>query len=184
MNKNAIIGMTSLLVILAVGMFFLRNTSTENTLALDYTNAWYEVDGEMVELGTNGVDYFGNEVFGDFNNDGREDVIFVITKEIENQEVAYYAAAAFNLEEGYEGMNAIFLGNDILPQSTNYGDNIAIINYGENSQSASVGTIGASKFILISNTGLEQVGEQRLEASETTEETQAANETNESSTEE
>lgn len=152
-------GVTLILVALIGAIWFLTQQEAGG-LTQDYRIAQYEINGTPVTLGTNGVNYFGNEVWGDFNNDGRQDVAFLISQDIGSGKNLYYATAAFNLAEGYEGMNAVFLGENISPQSTQYGDKIVIVNYGEN-QTASVGaTIGASTFLLISDTGLEQVGHQ------------------------
>ncbi|RPI64167.1 MAG: hypothetical protein EHM50_01115, partial [Lysobacterales bacterium] len=42
--------------------------------------------------------YFGNEVRGDFNADGREDVLFLVTQETGGSGTFFYAVAAVNLE--------------------------------------------------------------------------------------
>lgn len=158
-----------LVLILLIGTFWFLNKQDVVGLAQDFQTAQYEVDGEMITLGTNGVQYFGNETWGDFNNDGREDVAFLIVRNAGNNQNLYYATAAFNLEEGYEGMNAVFLGENISPQSIQYGDKIVVVNYGENTQTASIGTVGASTFLLISNSGLEKVGYQESKTEETQE---------------
>lgn len=164
MNKNVLVGALSIVILIGIAFWFTQNQVTEeevDTLAQDYISATYELDGEAITLNTGDATYFGNETFGDFNADGREDVAFLITREVEAGQQSFYAVAALNLEEGYEGMNAVFIGNNISPQSTENGENIVIVNYGTDSQVASpeAATTGASTFILVSNTGLEIVGQ-------------------------
>lgn len=158
-----------LILIVIIGSFWFLSRKEMGGLAQDYRTAQYEINGEPITLGTNGVKYFGNEVWGDFNSDGRQDVAFLISQDVGSGKNLYYITAAFNLAEGYEGMNAVFLGENISPQSTQYGDKIVIVNYGENTQTASVGTVGASTFLLVSNSGLEQVGYQESKTGETEE---------------
>lgn len=164
MNKNVLVGALSIVILIGIAFWFTQNKTVEeeiDTLAQDYISATYELDGETITLNTGDAAYFGNETFGDFNADGREDVAFLITREVEVGQRLFYAVAALNLEEGYEGMNAVFIGNNISPQSTENGENIVIVNYGTETQVASpeAATTGASTFILVSNTGLEIVGQ-------------------------
>lgn len=164
MNKNILIGTLSLIVLIS-GALWITQGRPADALTQDYMTAKYEVEGEIFELETGDFEYFGNEVWADFNNDGREDVAFIISRSVEGMGQSFYATAAFNLEEGFEGMNAVYLGNNISPQSTNYGDNIVVINFAENNQGESFdeSSIGASTFLLVSNTGLQQVGYQSID---------------------
>lgn len=159
MNKNVLIGTLSILVLIG-GAFWLTQGEPADALTQDYKTAKYEVNGEMIELEANGFSYFGNEVWGDFNNDGRQDVSFLITQEA-GDKTLFYVTAAFNLTEGYEGMNAIFVGENILPQTTEYGQNVIVVNYGNNTEATTPeqATSMASTFFLVSNTGLEQIGQ-------------------------
>lgn len=164
MNKNVLIGALSIVILIGAIFWFTQNRVVEeiDALAQDYITAAYEVDGEMVVISADtGINYFGNETFGDFNADGREDVAFLITRDVEVGKRSFYAVAALNLEEGYEGMNAVFIGNNISPQSTENGENIIIVNYGTDTQVASpeAAMTASSTFILVSNTGLEIVGQ-------------------------
>lgn len=160
MNKNAIVKVLSLVVLIGAALW-LSQSEPVDALTEDYMTTKYELNGELVQLDTNGFEYFGNEIRGDFNNDGREDVAFVAIHTNGPGDISYYLAAAHNLEEGYEGMNTVFLGNNISPQTTEYGESIIIVNYGTTDvlTSPDQPTIGSSKFFFISNAGLEQVGE-------------------------
>lgn len=62
--------------------------------------------------------YFGNDVKGDFSSDGREDIAFLLTQEISGGSPVYYLAVALGTDQGYQGANAILLGDRISPQST------------------------------------------------------------------
>ncbi len=164
MNKNALVGVLSVMVLIGIVFWFTKNITDDekiDTLSKNYITTLYEIEDEMVFLNVGNINYFGNETFGDFNADGREDVAFLVTRDTEIGQRSFYAVAALNLEEGYEGMNAVFIGNNISPQSTENGENIVIVNYGTDSQLASPesATTGASTFILVSNTGLEIVGQ-------------------------
>jgi len=78
------------------------------------------------------VRYFGNELYKDLNDDGREDVVFLLTQETGGSGVFFYAVAALNMETGYVGSEGIFLGDRIAPQTTEPGTGkIVIINYAD-----------------------------------------------------
>jgi hypothetical protein len=103
MNKNVLVGALSIVILIGIAFWFTQNRAVEeevDTLAQDYISATYELDGETITLNTGDAAYFGNETFGDFNADGREDVAFLITREVEAGQRLFYAVAALNLEEG------------------------------------------------------------------------------------
>jgi hypothetical protein len=75
--------------------------------------------------------YFGNEARGDFNDDGRQDVAFVITGQPGGSGTFYYVVAALGAADGYVGTNAVLLGDRIAPQSTEFGGGVIIANYAE-----------------------------------------------------
>lgn len=115
----------------------------EVTKDLGYQNATYEVEGQTVRL-TNGVSeieaapgsatkiatrFFGNEAFGDLNGDGKEDVAFLITQDGGGSGTFFYLVAALNSEAGYQGTNAIFLGDRIAPQNTQIENGQIVVNY-------------------------------------------------------
>jgi heat shock protein HslJ len=148
MNKTtAIIASGIGTLILVVALLFWVNNSTdqtnvvENVTVSDFKEATYKISGVPVKL-VNGLSvvsdgestvttkYFGNEVYKDLNNDGREDVVFLLTEESGGSGVFFYAAAALNTENGYLGSEAILIGDRIAPQTTESGKgNIVIVNY-------------------------------------------------------
>jgi heat shock protein HslJ len=138
--------------IVLIGGFYVLNSYIYNEKqsvqmpAMSHKDATYVIDGNVVKL-TNGISeieaapgstskiitkYFGNEVTLDFNNDGREDVAFLLTQETGGSGTFYYVVAALNKETGYEGSQGLFLGDRIAPQSTVVVDsNLVVINYAD-----------------------------------------------------
>ncbi len=80
--------------------------------------ATYRIDGQSVTFGGD-TRYFGNELRTDLNGDGREDSIFFLTHQPGGSGTFYYVAAALQIESGYVGSEAVFVGDRIAPQSIN-----------------------------------------------------------------
>lgn len=111
-----------------------------------YKDSTYMLDGQLVTL-TDGeaesevvegseaksiTRYFGNEVVGDFNNDGLEDVAFLLSQETGGTGVFFYLVVALNTPAGYTGSHGYFIGDRIAPQSTQLGEGSSIIvNYAD-----------------------------------------------------
>lgn len=142
-----------ILVLVAVIGFFGFKKTGKQVLAQDYKNATYIIDGQPVTL-NNGLSeiaaapgsatkiitrYFGNEVKHDLNDDGREDVAFLLTQETGGSGVFFYVVAALNTPAGYVGSSATFLGDRIAPQTTEMDEgktskgtnrqNVIVVNY-------------------------------------------------------
>jgi hypothetical protein len=113
--------------------------------AQDHKNATYIIEGEDVLL-SDGIStrnilpgteakvttkYFGKDFFYDFNKDGREDVVFILTQEEGGSGVFYYLVGALNLPDGYKGSKAVFLGDRIIPESIEKGteEDLVLANY-------------------------------------------------------
>lgn len=142
----------ALLILLAIAVVIVifcprRNDISQNKQGIiGYKDAEYIIGGLPVQL-VNGVSeveiapgsaskittrYFGNEVVTDLNNDGREDVVFLLTQEMGGSGVFYYVVAALNTETGYIGSEGLLLGDRIAPQTTSKGNgNIVVINYAD-----------------------------------------------------
>ena len=98
----------------------------------DHRNAEYSIGGQTVRLVAGVAEapaapgsaakivtrYFGNEVRGDFNADGREDVLFLLVQETGGSGTFFYAVAALDSWRGYIGSQGVLLGDRIAPQST------------------------------------------------------------------
>lgn len=152
MNKRYLYILIAVVVV-AAGLYvvkgLMRNDGALIT-AIDHKNATYLIDGKQVTLrdGVAEVEaapgsaskmttrYFGNEVRADLNDDGREDVVFLLTNDGGGSGTFYYVVAALNTEQGYVGSDAFFLGDRIAPQTTEMSQNLAhenvvVVNYAE-----------------------------------------------------
>ena len=148
--------------LLFVGMNFLPpphnfvpkgNDEAKVELAKNYLDATYVLDGREIKL-TNGVSeievapgsasktitrYFGNEVKHDLDDDGREDIAFLLTQETGGSGTFFYVVAALNTPSGYIGSDAVLLGDRIAPQTTHMEEeeidggtrrqNVIVVNY-------------------------------------------------------
>lgn len=143
-------GITALLI---AGFFafnsYIYNEKQADTVA-SHRHAEYLIDGRRVLL-HDGVAqtaaapgsaamittrYFGNELTTDLDNDGREDVVFILTQETGGSGTFYYVVAALATEGGYVGSHAHLLGDRIAPQSTELSQNpghehVVVVNYAE-----------------------------------------------------
>jgi hypothetical protein len=115
------------------------------TVNATYKDASYIVEGKVVSLRNGSAEeesapgssskivtkYFGNDAEGDVNGDGQEDTVFLLTRESGGSGTFYYVAAALKTASGYQGTNAIFLGDRIAPQSTEIQGAGITVNYAE-----------------------------------------------------
>lgn len=104
--------------------------------------------------------YFGNEAFGDLNGDGKDDAAFLITQDNGGSGTFFYVVAALRTETGYEGTNAVLLGDRIAPQTTELRDGMLIVNYADRNPDESFTTspsVGVSKYLLVVNNELIEV---------------------------
>lgn len=128
-------GALLLLVAVFVGGFFASKRyifDETHGAASDYRKVTVYIDGDAVEVGTDGTKYFGNEAHNDINDDGINDTAYIITRETDGSGVFYYAVAALWMDDGtYVGTNAVFLGDRIAPQSTEIRNSIIIVNYAD-----------------------------------------------------
>lgn len=85
--------------------------------------------------------YFGNEASSDLDGDGREDVVFLLTRETGGSGTFYYLVAALARDEGYLGSHAVLLGDRIAPQSTEIRpDGVIVVNYADRAPGESFAT--------------------------------------------
>jgi heat shock protein HslJ len=136
-----------IILIVVVGMYYISNTP--DSVEAGYLNTTYLIDNKPVEL-TNGLSeeqipnsaskvvtkYFGNELKTDLNNDGREDIVFLLTQETSGSGVFFYVAASLNTEEGWVGSHTTFLSDRIAPQTTEISENftnrdVIVVNYAD-----------------------------------------------------
>jgi heat shock protein HslJ len=145
MNKIYKILFLALIVSLVASVYFLRVEKNEK-VEKSYKDATYIIDGENIKL-VNGksekevapgsaskilVNYFGNEVFADFDGDGRKDVAFLLTKQGGGSGTFYYLVVGLNKDDGYVGSSAVFIGDRISPQGTSIDEKgFIVINYAD-----------------------------------------------------
>jgi hypothetical protein len=138
----------ALFVAMGVGIYWLSSQPTsvvQNALA-DHKNTTYTIHGLPVTLvgGVADVEsvpgsasrtmtrYFGNELIKDVNQDGKDDITFILTQETGGSGTFYYVVTAVKTDSGYIGSDALFLGDRIAPQTTESGpERSVIVNYAE-----------------------------------------------------
>ncbi len=142
---------------LLVGGFFALNSyiyeEKQAVATEDYKDAEYVIEGKRIKL-ENGVAeteaapgsatktitrYFGNEVKTDINQDGREDVAFLLTQERGGSGTFFYVVAALNTGRGYIGSSGLLLGDRIAPQTTEVSWNpnhkgVIVVNYADRAE--------------------------------------------------
>ncbi len=133
------------LVLLGGGVYWYGNSPPEAVIApvSDPKNATYEIQGKKftLENGNSIIEdtptsktitaYFGNEAQGDLDNDGDEDVAFILIQNGGGSGTFVYVVAALKSEGGYVGTNGILLGDRISPQTTAIENGVVIVNYAD-----------------------------------------------------
>ena len=159
----------------ALGWYALHRPDTSETarghtqqsderIATDYKSGWYDIDGKWVHL-ENGVSkvpimegsasmvttqYFGNEVRGDFDGDGDEDIAFILTQDGGGSGIFFYLVGAINDGTGYRGTPAVLIGDRVAPQTTEFRDGTVIVNYADRKEGeamAAVPSVGKSLYL-------------------------------------
>lgn len=171
MNKKTITGIVVVILISIVVLFLFwrAGTAPQNAVqnaVVDQKNATYIIEGQTVTL-VNGsaetpatagsaekvaTQYFGNETIGDFNGDGMPDIAFLLTQDPGGTGTFFYVAAALETASGYQGTNAILLGDRIAPQTTEFKNGMIIVNYAERAPSdpmTAQPSVGISKYFKI-----------------------------------
>ncbi|MBX4181469.1 hypothetical protein KW807_01225 [Candidatus Parcubacteria bacterium] len=79
-------------------------------------------DGEETEI-------LPQQDYGDLNNDGKDDTVFLVARSGGGSGVFIYAAAYVSGPINYKGSNAVFLGDRIAPKSIGVSNGVATITY-------------------------------------------------------
>ena len=149
---------------------YLSKAAVENKEMVTAENATYLINDEKITL-NNGLaekeitdsaakeitKYFGNRAVGDLNSDGSQDVSFLITQENGGSGTFYYVVAALFTDHGYQGTNAMLLGDRIAPQSTEIKDGEITVNYADRKADESFAvnpSVGVSKTFKVSDNKL------------------------------
>lgn len=179
-NKKTLLVIAALIILGGIGYFIFQQKSEpkqpeiiEKT-ALDPKNCTYVIEEENITLKDGYAEeevaqdfaskivtqYFGNEVKGDFNGDSLPDVAFILTQEPGGTGVFFYAAVALGSDDGCKGINAVFLGDRIAPQTTEFRNGEIIVNYAERKPDepfAADPSVGVSKYLKIQNGNLVEI---------------------------
>jgi len=171
-HKTLIVGIG---ILAALGIFLYTEREhqirQQTQTASDYMNATYTIDGTTVHL-VNGVAqtpaapgsasltttrFFGNVTTGDLNGDGVPDAAFLLTQDGGGSGTFYYIVASLANGTSYTGTNAIFLGDRIAPQTTEFRDGTIIVNYADredNDPMSAAPSVGVSRTFRVVNNQL------------------------------
>jgi len=175
--KKALIFIAIVVLLVVAGyLLYWRGSvffTTKENIAVDPKNATYIIDEEKIALisGVSEKDipdsnskkvtrYFGNKVEADLNGDGIKDAAFLLTQNSGGSGTFYYVVAALSSKSGYNGTSAIFLGDRIAPQTTEFRNGEIIVNYADRriyEPMVAFPSIGVSKYFKVSNGGLIEV---------------------------
>ena len=165
-KKGVIISIISVLLVICIIVIAVNSNNKEvvnndntptpiqNTNNVNFKSIPYYIDDQKIKIDGSKITYFGNDLKQDLNNDGLEDIAFLIVDNSEGSGVFYYVVAAINTGNGYVGTNAIFIGDRIAPQNINYDNNEIIVNYADrnvNEPFTTPPSVGASKYIRLEN---------------------------------
>lgn len=161
------------ILIVIVVVFAAISKPGQPVVVTDFKNTSYEVGGVTVALvdGTASSDipdsvsktvtrYFGNNALGDLNGDGVDDVAFILTQTSGGSGTFYYVVAALKTDTGYQGTNAVLLGDRIAPQTTEIHDGEVIVNYADRKPDEAMTvdpSVGVSKYLQVIDGLLEEI---------------------------
>lgn len=144
--------------VILVAALYALNTYIYNEkqapVVASFKDAEYQIDGTSIRLVDGSAEtpaapdsssktttqYFGGDYEIDLNNDGLEDIVFVITHETGGTGTFYYAVAALKTEAGYVGSDGYFLGDKVAIESIELSPNprhkeVVVVNYVDRAQS-------------------------------------------------
>ena len=126
-----------------------------------YKDISYEIEGQIVTLkNSTSTKYFGNEVKGDFNGDGLEDVAFLLTQDSGGSGTFFYIVVALREGDGFLGINGIFLGDRIAPQTTELKNGEIVVNYADrrpDEPMTATPSVGVSRYFKVVDNKLAEI---------------------------
>ena len=97
---------------------------------------------------------------GDLNGDTTPDVAFILTQDSGGSGTFYYVVAALKTSDGYQGTNAVLLGDRVAPQTTEIKSGELIVSYADRKASeplTAAPSVGVSKYLQVQGTMLTEV---------------------------
>ena len=157
-------------LLLGVGAWYALQSSRAPG-AVSYTDVTFLIEGVPVTFVDGRVEapaapgssakvvteYFGNAAAGDVNADGTPDVAFILTQNSGGSGTFYYVVVALLGKSGYEGTNAVLLGDRVAPQTTEIRDGILMVNYAVRAPGAPMTaqpSVGVTKYLKVEGTTL------------------------------
>ena len=155
MKKNKILWVIVVLSIVITTMYMLsKDNCTDEACSSTFNpkNTSFTIDGVLVTL-KNGVSetlatpgsasrvttrYFGNDVVGDLNGDGEDDVAFLVTQDTGGSGLFYYAVVALQTHPGHALTNAFLIGDRIAPQNNKIVSGELHVNFAERKEGESM----------------------------------------------
>lgn len=176
LSPKAIILIVVVLIVLStIWGVVLKLSKKGNDFGSDTRNASYLVDGKKISL-INGyaetevvpgsaskiiTRYFGNEVSGGLDSDVFADKVFILTQETGGSGVFYYVAAALGEgKSGIVGLNAVFLGDRIAPQTTEIKNGLVVVNFADRRSDEPMTaqpTVGVTKYFKVIDNELKEL---------------------------
>lgn len=140
----AVIGCAAVFILVA---FLSQESATQDKMisGADPANTTYLIEGERILL-TGGVHesiipdssstirtaIFDQPVIGDLDNDGDRDMALLLQRQTGGSGIFYYLAVALqNPDKTAQGLNALFVGDRIAPQTIEIKNGVVILNYAE-----------------------------------------------------
>jgi hypothetical protein len=181
MSKKIILIIIAIIILGGIGYFYYQSTrvkssiiTPEKNFTVDPQNATYQISSKEITLvngkaetematGSTGkiiTQYFGNEVKADLNGDGKEDVAFLLTQDSGGSGIFFYAAAVLGNGEKGIGTKAVFIGDRIAPQNTEFKNGMIIANFAERQPGepfSAAPSVGVSKYFKIVDSELREV---------------------------
>ncbi len=118
-------------VAIAGGVYYSREMKDENTSAftingetIALVDGKYEKESAPGSASKTTTTYFGNKTKGDFNGDGTTDKAYLVTQSTGGSGTSFYLVTSL-------GGEAVFLGDRISPQSTEYMNGKIVVNYAD-----------------------------------------------------
>ncbi len=151
MSKKIIFVLVLIIVIAGIGYWIYQSgpetkkPAESAKVALDLKNCAYIIEGKKITLKDGYSEeeiapgsasklitqYLGNEAPGDFNKDGLGDIAFILAQDPGGSGAFYYIAVALGDVKGYQGTNAVLLGDRIALQNTEIQEGKIIVNYAD-----------------------------------------------------